>query len=291
MNKYLKQILDFLLFSNVFIALCAVSQGIITYRILGLEPNKYVLVTLFFATISIYNFSILLAKPKQAEHSSFVRVRWIFSHYRLMLSFLLISLLVLCSTLLFLSQNSIILLFVLGLISISYSLPIWTNQGKRYGIRNIPGLKLFIIGIVWASSTVLLPIFEIEKGSQTVISSYECFLLFLNRFLFILAITIPFDIRDIYQDKNHELKTLPVLFGERKSLILCQILLFTQLLIMIIFFQRFDANFWAFFFSTLITGWLIFRSKWEKNEYYYFFFLDGTMILQLALIQIFNIIS
>jgi hypothetical protein len=27
-------------------------------------------------------------------------------------------------------------------------------------------------------------------------------------------------------------------------------------------------------------GWLIFKSKWEKNEYYYFFYMDGVLILQ-----------
>lgn len=291
MNKFLQRSIDFLLFSNVFIALCAVSQGIVTYWLLGLVPNSKVLTILFFSTIVIYNFSMLLAKPKQAEHSSFPRVRWIFAHDKLIMSLLLISLLILGTIIYQLSITSIILLSILGVISISYSLPIWGSHEKKYGIRNIPGLKLFIIGFIWASSTVLLPIFEMEREAQAAISTQKSFLLFISRFLFILAITIPFDIRDIYQDKRHELKTLPILLGERRSLILCQTFLFLQLLTLILFYKKLDVDFWALFCSTLITGWLIFKSKWKKNEYYYFLFLDGTMILPLILISIFNIIA
>src|SRR5690606_11789657 len=48
-------------------------------------------------------------------------------------------------------------------------------------------------------------------------------------FLFVVAITIPFDIRDIYQDRYYGLKTIPVLFGERKALALSTLLLVVQM--------------------------------------------------------------
>lgn len=289
MNKYLKQGLDFILFSNIFIALCAVSQGIISYWLLGINPNKLVLAILFCSTLSIYNFSLILSKPKNLEDSPFLRTKWMFSNYRLMLSLLIISILSLIALVSFLSLPSLILLTILGLISITYSLPIWGMPGKKYGIRNIPGLKLFIIGLIWASSTVLLPILEIKNYSNALISDKEIILLFINRFLFIVAITIPFDIRDIYQDRHNELKTIPVLIGEQKSLWLCQLFLSAYFVMHLAFTEKMNANFWAITISIFISGWLIFKSKWKKNEYYYFFLLDGTMILQLLLLFLFNI--
>lgn len=289
MNKYLKQVLDFILFSNVFIALCALSQGIMTYWFIQIKPDNAVLAILFFSTLAIYNFSILLAKPKDPESSPFLKVRWIFKHYRLMLSLSIISILSLIALSFFLSLYSLILLFILGSISIAYNLPIWGNEGKKYGIRSIPGLKLFIIGIVWAGSTVLLPVFELENNQ--IITFQETLVLFLNRFLFIVAITIPFDIRDLFQDKQNELKTIPVIFGEKKSLWLCQFFLFSYLLLIFLFSPELDANFWALSISIFITGWLIFKSRWEKNEYYYFLWLDGTMILQVFLLFVFNSFS
>src|SRR3546814_16434708 len=48
-------------------------------------------------------------------------------------------------------------------------------------------------------------------------------------FLFVVAITIPFDIRDIYQDRYYGLKTIPVLFGERKAMVLSSLLLVAQM--------------------------------------------------------------
>lgn len=288
MNKYLRSILNFLLFSNIFIAFCAVSQGIISYWLLGIKPDKYVLGVLFYSTLIIYNFSILLSKPDNTEKSPFLRVRWIFSHYRLMLTVLIISTLSLIALGFFLSRSSLILMFVLGIISISYSLPVFGVPGKKFGLRNISGLKLFIIGAVWASSTVLLPILQSESNALLSTSSLS---LFFNRFLFIVAITIPFDIRDLYQDKNNALKTIPVIFGEKKSFLLCQIFLATSLILLLPVTEKLDVNFWAIALSLLIAGWLILKSKWEKNEYYYFLLLDGTMILQLIMLQIFKLIT
>jgi hypothetical protein len=42
----------------------------------------------------------------------------------------------------------------------------------------------------------------------------------------------------------------------------------------------FNTDFFALALSIILTGWLIFRSRWEKNEYYYFFYLDGVLIVQ-----------
>ena len=289
MNKILKQSLNFLLFSNIFIALCAVSQALVSYWLLEIEANPYVLAILFCSTILTYNFSILLSKPQNPEKSPFLRVRWIFSHFRLMLSLSIISVLSLLALAIFLSFYSLILMLILGVISIAYSLPIWGSKGNKYGIRNIPGLKIFIIAMVWAGSTVLLPIFEIGSTDISTISNQETLILFLNRFLFIVAITIPFDIRDLFQDKQNELKTIPVIIGEKKSLGLCQFFLASHLFLLYVFIEKLDANFWALALSVFISGWLIFKSRWKKNEYYYFLLLDGTMILQLFMLELFNI--
>jgi 4-hydroxybenzoate polyprenyltransferase len=291
MNKYLSQTLNFLLFSNIFIALCAVCQGIISYWILGINPDNYVLGILFFSTLTIYNFSILLSKPEKTENSQFLRVRWIFSHYRLMIGLFIISVLSLIPFVFLLSKSSLILMLSLGVISIAYSLPIFGIPGKKFGLRNIYGLKLFIIGAVWAGSTVLLPILEIEGNGILNISNKESILLFFTRFLFIVAIAIPFDIRDLFQDQNSALRTIPVIFGEKKALFLCQLFLAASVILLFAYTEKLDANFWAIALSIFVTGWLILKSRWNKNEYYYFLLLDGTMVLQLVILQLFKLIS
>lgn len=290
MNKHLRQPLDLLLFSNIFIALCAVAQGMVTYHLLGVKPDKYILALLFCSTLALYNFSIILSKPKKPEESPFRRVRWVFSHYRLTITLTIISILSIIPLSFFLSSTSLILLLGLAIISLGYSLPLFSLQEKRYSLRNIPGIKLFLIAAIWALSCVLLPILEMESNNEIIITLNDTIILIAKRFLFIAAITVPFDIRDLFQDKTNELKTIPVILGEKKALLICQSFLATYLILLFFFTDQFDSNYFALTICTIITGWLIFKSKWEKNEYYYFFFLDGTMILQLIFLLIFSTI-
>src|SRR3954468_23400976 len=93
MKKAFQSAFDFLLFSNIFMSLCAVAQVLVTFHIIGSKPVYSVIGLLFTSTLGIYNFSILLSKPKHPERSPYKRVRWFFAHYRLMVTFTMISLL------------------------------------------------------------------------------------------------------------------------------------------------------------------------------------------------------
>jgi 4-hydroxybenzoate polyprenyltransferase len=284
MNKYLRQALDCLLFSNIFIALCAVAQGLVTYQLLDTKPEKHVLGLLFCSTLALYNFSILLSKPAKPDKSPFRRVRWIFSHYRLMITLTMIAVLSILPLVFFLNTSSKILLVSLALTSVAYSLPIFSIHDKHFGLRNIPGVKLFLIAAVWSLSCVLLPILELESSIEASVTMNDSILLIAKRFLFIAAITVPFDIRDLFQDKTNELKTIPVILGEKKALLICQGLLAIYLVLLFLLTKSIDSNFIGLTLTIMLTGWLIFKSKWQKNEYYYFFYLDGTMIVQFLML-------
>jgi 4-hydroxybenzoate polyprenyltransferase len=288
MNKYLRQALDCLLFSNIFIALCAVAQGLVTYQLLGNKPETHVLGLLFCSTLALYNFSILFINPQKTEKSPFRRVRWIFSHYRLMITLTIIAVLCILPLTFFLNTASRILLISLALVSVAYSLPLFSIQDKHFGLRNIPGVKLFLIAIVWSLSCVLLPILELESTIEASITVSDSILLIAKRFLFIAAITVPFDIRDLFQDKTNELKTIPVILGEKNALLICQALLGVYLVMLFLFTKQIDSNFLGLMLTIILAGWLIFKSRWKKDEYYYFLYLDGTMIVQFCLLLIFS---
>jgi 4-hydroxybenzoate polyprenyltransferase len=285
LKKLGASILDFLLFSNLFIAICAVAQGLVTYHLLQAKPSQHVLAFLFFSTLLIYNLAVLLAKPQNPQNSPFKRVRWIFAHHRLTISTTLIAALCLIPLgLLYLSFEAQLLMAFIGLLAIAYNIPFLTLHGKKIGLRNIPGIKLFLIAFVWATSCVLLPIVELESTVHMQVPLSETVLLVAKRFLFICAITVPFDIRDLFQDKLYELKTIPVILGEKKAWIFCQILLLAYLLLLILFTQGITIDVIALTLTVLLTGWLIFKSNIKKNEYFYFLYLDGTMLLQYVML-------
>ena len=180
----------------------------------------------------------------------------------------------------------------LAILSFCYGLPLFSVGEQKFGLRNIPGLKLFMITLVWTMSCVLLPILESQAMHLTTISMRDTTILIAKRFLFIAAVAIPFDIRDLFEDKQFGLKTIPVAWGEKNAYLFCQVLLVGYLVLLFLFRNNgFSTDFWALTLSVILTGWLIFKSKWEKNEYYYFFYLDGVLILQYAFVFIFSRLS
>jgi 4-hydroxybenzoate polyprenyltransferase len=289
MKKIVKSIFDFLLFSNVFMALCAVAQALVTFKLIGSKPVYTVPALLFTSTLGIYNFCMLVAKPQQPEKSPYLRVRWFFSHYRLMVTLTIVSILSLVPLFFLISTESRLLLVFLAIISFGYALPLFSLGEQKFGLRNIPGLKPFLITLVWTLSIVLLPILEAQDLHLTTISLHDITLLVAKRFLFIGALTIPFDIRDLFEDHKLGLKTIPVLIGEKGAYLFCQIMLGGYIVLLFLFRNGgFNLDFYALTTTALLAGWLIFKSKWEKNEYYYFFYMDGVLILQYVVLVVFN---
>lgn len=289
MKKTLKPIIDFLLFSNVFMSLCAVAQALVTFQLIGSKPVYTVIALLFTSTLGIYNFCILVSKPKHPERSSYLRIRWFFSHYRLMVTFTIVCILLLIPLFFLISTESRLLLIFLAIISFSYGIPLFSFGGQKFGLRNIPGLKPFLITVVWTLSTVLLPVLEAQDLNLTHISMHDTAILVAKQFLFIGALTIPFDIRDLFEDRKLGLKTIPVLIGEKGAYLFCQVMLAGYVILLFLFRNTgFSLNFWGLTVTAILAGWLIFKSKWQKNEYYYFFYMDGVLILQYVVLIVFN---
>jgi 4-hydroxybenzoate polyprenyltransferase len=98
-----------------------------------------------------------------------------------------------------------------------------------------------------------------------------------------LAICIPFDIRDISIDAAENVSTLPHKLGEKITRNLA--LIFTLIYCLLII-GEYIANIIsmpsliALLVSMSVTFVLILFSSSKRNEYYYVAGIDGTMILQ-----------
>lgn len=289
MKKYLQPAFDALLFSNVFMALCAVAQGLVTFHIIGSKPVYPVLALLFTSTLGLYNFCILVIRPKQPQKSPYLRVRWFFKYHRLMVTITIACLLSLVPLFFLLANSSKLLLVGLAALSFGYGLPLFTSRGRKTGLRNVPGLKAILITLVWTLSCVLLPILEAQDTLNIAVLASTTWIILVKRFLFIAALTVPFDIRDLFQDRIAGLKTFPVAFGERKAYLFCQVLLAWHIILLLLLRNyRLTSDFYALTLVAVLTGWLIFKSNWKRNEYYYFFYLDGVLVLQYIALIIFE---
>ena len=84
------------------------------------------------------------------------------------------------------------------------------TEGVRYALRRLPRLKLLWIGLVWALVTTGWPIWW-KPGPHTIPMG-EAILLMSERACVIMALTLPFDLRDVHWDPK-VLCTIPQMFG------------------------------------------------------------------------------
>lgn len=170
-----------------------------------------------------------------------------------------------------------LLLFIPNLLALAYVMPIW--NGKR--LRDFPFIKIFLIAIAWAWITVIAPLHQVS------ISNWSLALMFVERALFIFAITLPFDIRDLEMDHKASVSTIPGTWGVGRS----KQLAFASLLAMLMcacfnyYIGLYAAtSLLALSLSAFSTAFLIYQSNDKQHDYFYSGLMDGTMIVQFVLV-------
>lgn len=140
-------------------------------------------------------------------------------------------------------------------------------------IRKIPFLKVFYVGLVWGLVNSWLTFHDFN------------FPLFLISFLFVTALILPFDIRDM---KSDTVITFPKLFGVQNTKYCAYILIFTAT-ILSIFFLKFTYSL-AFLITSIITFILVYFSENSRSDSYFSFGVEtcsGLAFLILILLKYF----
>ena len=91
--------------------------------------------------------------------------------------------------------DAIVWVIPAAIISAGYTIPLLPTAHGWQRFRDIPLAKPLIISIVASYLTFGFPVFE-QWGMQALFTK-SMFPLFAERMLFLLAVTIPFDLRDI----------------------------------------------------------------------------------------------
>ncbi len=163
-------------------------------------------------------------------------------------------------------------------IALAYVVPFL--NGRR--LRDLPYLKIFLIALAWAWITVAATARECG-----LLWTLPTGLMLVERCLFIFAITIPFDIRDLAQDHSTQVATLPGFLGIKLAKKVAWWSLFGMLLAVLSNTYIHTYN-WpvcsALLISLLSSGYFIQQSHEQRHDYYFTGLLDGTMIIQLALV-------
>lgn len=261
--------------TNVFISFAAVVLTLGTGLQYGSFSNLWIyLLLIFFATLADYNWhryiKVIFNKRPNSKYS------WATEHLRAILSIAIISSIGIGAVAFFLPPEIINWLIVLGVCTAIYSLPLHTLGMKGMDVRKIPALKTLLITFTWTLATLFLPYLLTNNsfGDNITFSLVE-------RSLFIFAITVPFDVKDIKEDQRSGWKTLPVLLGKKTSMQISQVAL--SILILSSAIQLFTNSYHAEFiaaFSTGIYSLIILNAKkLRAHKYYYPLFIDGAILL------------
>ncbi len=92
--------------------------------------------------------------------------------------------------------------YLAGILSFLYSASINTSVQPILGLRSVFIVKNIVLALAWALATA--PVIPGDAAS---------FLLFLNRFSFLMALSILIDIRDLDRDHVQQTPTLPLVKG------------------------------------------------------------------------------
>ena len=214
----------------------------------------------------------------QATH-----LKWMTKHRNFILSITIISMILSIYYAFNLSSTALLFLIPASVISLLYPLKIFSFESEKISLRELPYIKIFLIATVWSIVSVCLVAEE-----QSMLFSIDVLLLFLARFCFVIAITIPFDIRDLKSD-DLSLKTIPQLYGEEKAKIIAFYSLAGFELFSTVHFFIGDFSIFiliALLLCSILTAILIFKSSQKKNNFYFSFWVEGASILLFLLIFI-----
>jgi len=279
---WFKKLLEFILFTSIFVAGCAVAFCMETNILLDVPFNNFSFYAFVFgATIVQYNLHYIVKKiaVKNSE-----RLTWSQQNKNIHLILLIAGCILILYSLFSFHLEHFFILFVLGCISFLYSFPFLPFAKKRR-IKDYGFLKIITLSLLWTLVTVWFPV------SGHAYDHILFVFVFAKRLVFMFILCLLFDMRDIEVDKSENIKTLGVVLGLKKSYLLSYILLVVFLLLCL--WQYFYLPQMQFLLPMVISAIATFITieitRKSNSDFVYLAGIDGMMLLQAILVYLFTL--
>ncbi|WP_224489005.1 UbiA prenyltransferase family protein [Robertkochia flava] len=235
-------------------------------------PPGYLVACLFFGSVVGYNF---IKYAPLADN--FISVKG--AYLKNMQGFSALSFIAALYFLRFFTLPGLVCTAVIGMLVFFYVFPIHRLRGS---IRNVRGLKVYVVALVWALATVVLPALEagVDLNGQLVFETFR-------RGVFILAITIPFEIRDLNLDQPG-LYTIPQQLGVRGAKLLGYCLLLGFWLMGVVFeVAPGGVNWEAEGVLVLMAAIMLYGASRSQHRYYSGLMVESLPLVWLGLLVLF----
>lgn len=264
----LKQLFHFYINSSIHVAIAVCSLVWVTLLKFHVGADLDFIYFIFFATISGYNFVKYfgLAKFHHRSLASWLKYIQLFS---------LLCFIGLIYFAIQLKVETLLYFLVLGLVTFLYAIPLLPRHMLYKGgnLREISGVKIYVIAFVWTSTTVIIPLINenYSINNNVIIEAAQ-------RYLFVIVATLPFEIRDMSYD-SIKLSTIPQRIGVFRTKFI------GILLVLLLFLLEFIKNdLWTN--EIIILGVVCFllmffltNSRMKQSHFYSGFWVEGIPIL------------
>lgn len=271
--SFARKIFHFFIYSNLFIALCAVAMVDQTCRLLlHSNPDSYFSGFVFFATICSYSFHWYFTSTDNDSANS--RMLWLGRNKNVHLVFFFAGLGGAVFTGYFLLAHWPWLLLC-ALITFLYSAPKIPYPFFRT-LRKVALAKTIFLAMVWMFVTTLLPLLISNQPWQTEFSIFAA-----SRFFFIYSICIIFDYRDRKYDKSIGIRSLITRLSDKSitHLYIISLSLFVSFTFGLMLFGFTYPVIILLLFPGIATAAIFSYSKKKFSDILYYFVIDGLMAL------------
>ncbi|GGW24023.1 hypothetical protein [Arenibacter certesii] len=260
---YLKRLFDFYLDSSIHTALAVFALIEVTGIFFGITRDHNFSYLVFFGTIVCYNFV-----KYGVEARKYILVSNTYHGYIQIVSFLAGAMALYHAF--YITLNVWMGIGFLLLLTFLYAIPLLPRVKS---LRSLGGLKIFVVALVWAGTTVILPVMSenLHLGWDVVIEGIQ-------RFVLVLVLMIPFEIRDLKYD-DRALNTLPQRYGLLNSKLMGG---FGALLFFLFTFIKMHTTHLELLAKgiVLLVLWVIlYRTKKMQSKYFSSFWVEGIPIL------------
>lgn len=276
MKIFFKKIADFFLFTSLYIAAGAALMAYQTFLLFYYPVQPFLIGFIFFGTICSYNFHWMLT-PALAGGSA--KTKWSYQHRNLHIFLFAVGLSGAAFFALHLMYHWYWLLLT-AVVTFLYSAPKIPWRPFRY-LKKIAVGKTVFLALAWTHIPFILPLLF----STTEWTTAEYFFVF-NRFYLIYAICILFDYRDRESDRGEGIRSLITFLNDQGIRILFwgSVVLFLCSGLVLIFYRLTLLQVSGLLLPGLLLALIYPHAKNTASDYYYYFILDGLMMLSSLLL-------
>ncbi|MEL6928634.1 MAG: UbiA family prenyltransferase [Cyanobacteria bacterium J06600_6] len=197
--------LELIIYPSVWVALALASLGIYAQTALGLTNDWQPILLIFFTALIPYNldriFDSYIQKIPDDKAQLFFRQPFVL--------ILLFGAIAGAAFLLYSAPQGVRYVSLAGIFPLLYGAPVFPSKRSEwhwYRLKDIPGSKAWIVGLIITYAVVALPL---AYGGVGLDANAVLITLFL--FVFIVTNSHIFDIRDLESDRQKGVVTLPIL--------------------------------------------------------------------------------